>query len=170
MGEDLTPGSDTATRLSTEGRIARDETRRAGPATLGAVQWTVSGVAMAAGAPAVNLVEVGILCTTKYTMYYIVMYSQGKRIWRVFNQFSLINIRCLQEEPKLEVGPAIPLRTEGGSARGAAWRPSTAAPTAAINIKFWWSPPPRRWISATGTWIKSKCSPLVEVARGGKEM
>ena len=94
VGEDLTPDSDTATRLSMEGRIVRDETRRAGPATLGAVQWTVSGVVMAAGAPAVNLVEVGILS----------------------HIIPNINIGWVQEEPKPEVGPALRLRTEGGRA------------------------------------------------------
>ena len=103
--------------ISKNTNIVKDKKRRASLATLGAVQWTVSGVAMAAGAPAVNLVEVGILCTTKYTMYYIVMYSQGKRIWRVYNQFSYLNIRCLQEEPKLDGGPVLHLRTEEGHVR-----------------------------------------------------
>ena len=61
MVEDLSPDTDSATQLSMEGRTVRDKERRAGPATLGAVQWTVSGAAMAAGAPAVKLVEVELL-------------------------------------------------------------------------------------------------------------
>ena len=44
-----------------EGRIVKDEMRRAEPAIPEAVLWTVTGVATAAGAPAVKHVEVGLL-------------------------------------------------------------------------------------------------------------
>ena len=43
-----------------EGRIVRDVMRRAEPATPEAVLWTVTGVATAAGAPAVKHVEGGL--------------------------------------------------------------------------------------------------------------
>ena len=59
MGEDLSLEIDSATNPSTEGRSVREKKRRVSLATQTAVQWTVSGALMAAGAPAVNLVEVG---------------------------------------------------------------------------------------------------------------
>ena len=94
VGEELSLEIDSATNHCMKGRIVKEKKRRASLATLGAVRWTVSGALMAAGAPAVNLVEVGILS----------------------HIIPNINIGWVQEEPKPEVGPALRLRTEGGRA------------------------------------------------------
>ena len=60
VAEELSYEGDTATKPSMEGRIVKDKERRDSLATLMAVQWTVTGALMAAGAPAVKLVEVGL--------------------------------------------------------------------------------------------------------------
>ena len=60
VGEELSLEIDSATNLCMKGRIVKEKKRRASLATLGAVQWTVTGAPMAAGAPAVKLVEVGL--------------------------------------------------------------------------------------------------------------
>ena len=60
VGEELSLEIDFATNPSMEGRSVKEKKRRASLATLGAVQWTVTGALMAAGAPAVKLVEVGL--------------------------------------------------------------------------------------------------------------
>ena len=60
VGEELSLEIDFATKLSMEGRIVKEKKRRAEPAILRAVQWTVTGGDTAAGAPAVKHAEVGL--------------------------------------------------------------------------------------------------------------
>ena len=64
MAEELSYEGDTATKPSMEGRNVKDKKSRASSATLMAVLWTVTGAPMAAGAPAVKLVEVGLQAST----------------------------------------------------------------------------------------------------------
>ena len=62
-----------------EGRIVRDVMRRAEPATPEAVLWTVTGVATAAGAPAVLHVEVRLSETFLILIFAVFRRKKNKK-------------------------------------------------------------------------------------------
>ena len=75
----ISPGTDSATNPGMEGRIVKDEMRRAETAILTAVLWTVTGVATATGAPAVLHVAVRISETFLILIFAVFRRKKNKK-------------------------------------------------------------------------------------------
>ena len=71
--------TDSATKPSMEGRIVKEEMRRAETAILTAVLWTVTGVATATGAPAVLHVEVRLSETFLILIFAVFRRKKNKK-------------------------------------------------------------------------------------------